>query len=333
GPVSVRQAIWHSINTVTVKALDQVGIETAYEYLLKFGFTTLSNADKVHALALGGLSEGVTMVELNAAMGTIANGGKYVEPILYTKIVDRDNQVILEKIPATHQVISESTATMLTDMMEDVILKGTGRSLKSSFSGMPLAGKTGTTSDDKDFLFAGYTPYYTATIWLGHDQPKRVVATGREHLQIWGKIMNEIHKGLEYKPFNQVTTGYVQTSICKLSGKLPSELCKVDSEYGISTDYFHKNESITQICDLHIERQVCVVSGRVASEYCPKEQIQTQIVVKGQGEGQTCESHTEEVKTPETQLENSGIQEGLSGIHPQDEADRIQNEDFFVPQG
>lgn len=301
----MRRAIWHSINTVTVKALEQLGIDTAYDYLMKFGFTTLSEADKVYALALGGLSEGVTPLELNAAMAAIANGGKYVEPILYTKIVDRDNNVILEKTPKSHTVISESTASMLTDMMEDVIKQGTGRSIASSFRGMPVSGKTGTTTDDKDFLFSGYTPYYTAAIWLGHDEPKRVKATGREHLKIWANIMNDIHQSLPYKEFNKVTTGYVKASICSLSGKAATQLCELDPDHIISTDYFHKDKVISEPCDMHTD--VIVPEEPTIPENPEIPEVPD--VWPEQG------TDNEETKVPEVDL-----------INPDD------NSDFFIPQ-
>ena len=336
GPVSVRQAIWHSINTVTVKTLEKVGIDTAYDYLLKFGFTTLSEADKVYALALGGLSEGVTPIELNAAMGVIANGGTYIEPTLYTKIVDREGNVILEKTPKTHRAISEATASMLTDMMEEVIKRGTGGSLNTTFKGMPLAGKTGTTSDDKDFLFSGFTPYYTATIWLGHDQPKPVIATGREHLKIWGSIMNEIHQGLPYRDFSYTTTGYIETSICAVSSKIPTEWCKQVADNKIVTDYFLKQEVPTQACDQHVASQVCSVSGKLANEYCPPNEVEVQVgeqlYTEAVQQDNLCTIHREEpIGTQEkeegqdiTSEENTNLGEIL---------DAETENDFFIPQG
>ena len=339
GPVSVRQAIWHSINSVTVKTLKEVGINTAYDYLQRFGFTTLSEGDKGYALALGGLSEGVTPLELNAAMAAIANGGTYVEPVLYTKVLDRDGNVILEKKPKTHRVISEATATLLTDMMEDVIKKGTGGSITRTFSGLPVAGKTGTTNDDKDFLFTGYTPYYTATIWLGHDQPKRVAATGREHLKIWGKIMNDIHEDLPYKDFDKVTTGYVKASICTLSGKVPTELCKLDPNHTVTTDYFLKNEVSSEPCDRHIKVQVCTVSGKIANEYCPLETVETKVIVDSKEEEinaeEVCPIHTDPIISEEPIMPEEPItpEEPIIPEEPTTTDDPNEQDDFFIPQG
>ncbi|MEG1828713.1 MAG: PBP1A family penicillin-binding protein [Cellulosilyticaceae bacterium] len=316
GPTTVRKAIWNSMNVVAVKTTNMVGIENAFNYLLNFGFTTLLPTDKVHSLPLGGLTEGVTPMELNAAYAAIANGGTYIEPILYTKIVDRDGNIILENTPESHSVISESTASMLTDMMEGVInvSSSTGYGLNNTFKGMSVAGKTGTTSDDKDLLFSGYTPYYTATIWMGHDEPKRLAASGREHINIWGSIMNEIHDELPPKDFVKVTTGYVKASVCAASGKAPTSLCKLDPNHSITTDYFHKGDVISTPCDVHVEQRVCITSGKIAGEYCPADAVVTSIISKNSSQGNSlCDVHTEfnPVEEPEPEIDTGGNEDNF----------------------
>lgn len=208
GPTSMRKAIYHSMNVLAVKTTaDIVGTDRAYDYLTKFGFTTLVNSDKNYSLPLGGLTYGVTALELNAAYGTIANGGVYVQPIFYTKVVDAEGNVLLDNTTSesiasrSYRVISKEAAELLTDMMQEVVTVGTGKKIKSTFPNMPVAGKTGTTSDSKDLVFAGYTPYYAATIWTGYDQPKTINGAGNYHLTLWGSIMNELHKGLSNKNF------------------------------------------------------------------------------------------------------------------------------------
>ncbi|MDF2594538.1 MAG: penicillin-binding protein family, partial [Clostridia bacterium] len=276
GPTSVRRAIYRSMNVLAVKTLQLVGLDTAYDYLLNFGFTTLSPTDKVYSLPLGGLTEGVTPLELNAAYGAIANDGVYVAPILYTKVLDKDNRVLLDNSSETtalksHPVIKESTAHMLTDMMQEVITVGTGAKLKSTFSGMPIAGKTGTTTDDKDLLFSGYTPYYVATIWTGHDTPKklRYGSTGSYHLDIWGKIMNDIHAEMPYKTFPKVNipnSGISEIEICTLSGKLATELCKADPNHVVKTDFFNSKDAPKEVCDVHVQIEICTISNKLATE-------------------------------------------------------------------
>ncbi|MEG0085246.1 MAG: PBP1A family penicillin-binding protein, partial [Niameybacter sp.] len=278
GPTTVREGIWDSMNILAVKTVDMVGIETAFNYLLNFGFTTLKESDKVYALPLGGLTEGVTPLELNAAYAAIANQGTYTKPVLYTQVLSRDKEVLLDNtVPESHAVIKPSTASMLTDMMEDVVTIGTGGKAAAGMKNMPIAGKTGTTSDNKDFLFAGYTPYYAATVWMGYDRPQSFTA-GSTHLDLWASIMSEIHNQLPRKDFEMVTSGYTKTSICADSGKLPTELCKLVPDHKIVSDYFQKNQAPTDYCDVHVQEQVCSVSGKIATEFCPTDTIVTKVV-------------------------------------------------------
>ncbi len=305
GPTTVREGIWDSMNILAVKAVEMVGIETAYNYLLNFGFTTLSDQDKVYALPLGGITDGVTPLELNAAYAAIANQGSYTKPILYTQVLDRDKQVLLDNsVPETHTVIKASTASMLTDMMEDVIKIGTGGKAGVGLN-MPVAGKTGTTSDNKDFIFAGYTPYYTATVWMGYDRPQPFTNKSA-HLNLWASIMSEIHKNLPKKEFELITTGYTKTSICAASGKIPTELCKLDPEHKIVSDYFQKNHAPTEECDIHVQEQVCTVSGKIATEFCPEETVKTRVVTRTSSSQvkpeDLCDVHTQALVPEEPEL-------------------------------
>ncbi|WP_069997686.1 transglycosylase domain-containing protein [Cellulosilyticum sp. I15G10I2] len=290
GPTSVRRAIYNSMNVLAVKTLQLVGLDTAYDYLLNFGFTTLSPTDKVYSLPLGGLTQGVTSLELNAAYGAVANDGIYIKSILYTKVLDKDGNILLDNsaeatLLKSHPVIKESTAHMLTDMMQEVITAGTGGKLRSTFKSMPIAGKTGTTSDDKDLLFSGYTPYYAATIWTGHDTPKklRYGSTGSYHLDIWGKIMNEIHEGLPYKAFPKVSTsnsGVSEIQICTLSGKLATDLCRADPDHVVKTEFFNSQTAPKEVCDIHVQVDICTISNKIASEFCPIESILKKTVTR-----------------------------------------------------
>ena len=181
GLQSLREGIKQSMNIVAVKTLTQITPQLGFDYLKNFGFTTLVDraeitvagetkiySDIQQPLALGGLTYGVTTEELNASYATIANGGTYIKPKLYTKVLDHDGNVILDNtLPQSRQVIKETTAWLLTDAMEDVVTSGTGTAV--NFGNMAIAGKTGTTSDYNEVWFAGYTPYYTATVWTGYD--------------------------------------------------------------------------------------------------------------------------------------------------------------------
>lgn len=306
GPTTVREAIYNSMNVLAVKTGQLVGIDTAFDYLRNFGFTTITATDKVASLPLGGLTDGVTPLELNAAYAAIANNGTYIEPILFTKVIDKDGNVLLDNTDPsqinTHTVIKESTALLLTDMMQDVIIRGTGSRLRSTFSTMPVAGKTGTTTDDKDLLFSGYTPYYTATVWTGHDTPKRLRYGYSYHLDIWGNIMRDVHEGLEYKKFPKVNvseSGMAEAKICTLSGLLATELCEQDPNHVVKSEFFNKGDIPKDPCNMHIKVRICNESHKIATEFCPADRVTEKSITKQKGEtetpglpAETCDIHT-----------------------------------------
>lgn len=275
---SVRTAIKDSMNIIAVKTLTQITPQLGYDYLLNFGFTTLVSAKEVNGqifsditqpLALGGITNGVTNMELNAAYATIANNGTYIKPKLYTKVVDHDGNVILDNTaPETHQVIKESTAYLLTSAMTDVVTSGTGGSV--NFGGMPIAGKTGTTSDYNDVWFSGYTPYYTATTWTGYDNNTKLSSSAEKNLAktMWRAVMSRIHEELPAKSFN-TPSGIVTATVCSRSGKLPIPgLCDAT----LTTEYFAEGTVPETTCDVHYQGTLCAYSGLPACMDCPFKQ-------------------------------------------------------------
>ncbi len=273
GPTTVRQGIWHSMNVLAVKTFMMVGADTAYQYLLDFGFTTIDERDKAATTALGGLTQGVSVLEQTAAYATIANGGTYYEPMFYTVVYDHDGNVLLDNSDQeTHRVLKETTAFLLTDMMRDVITKGTGT--QAAISGMNVAGKTGTTNDTVDLTFYGYTPYYTAGIWMGYDSQKEIVNANNAHLRIWSSVMSQIHydKGLKNKEFEK-PDGLTTRSICSASGMTPSSLCSSDYYgYGATSDYVttdFKGGTSSGTCNVHKSYTICSETGKLAGANCP----------------------------------------------------------------
>lgn len=281
GLVTLRKGIYDSMNIVTVKTLAEVTPKVGYEYLKKLGFTTLVESrteadgrvvsDINLPMALGGLTDGVTNLELTAAFAAIANKGVYIEPVFYTKVLDHNGKVLLEKEPRKEQVMKESTAWLLTSAMEDVVNIGTGTNLKLKEINMPIAGKTGSTSDYNDLWFSGYSPYYTATIWAGFDN-NRTMSDRTFNRVIWRTIMERIHieKGLEKQSFTMPST-IVAAKICTKSGKLAVEgLC--DQYIGgncVRVEYFAKGTEPTEKCDVHVKATICTESSALATEYCP----------------------------------------------------------------
>lgn len=269
GFTTLREAITNSVNIVTVKTLTEIGTDLGLSYLKDFGFTTMTDDDNNQALALGGITKGVTNLELTAAYATVANGGTYTKPRFYTKILDHDGNVLIDNSPQTHGVLKESTAWLLTNAMQDVVAKGTGRSV--NFSNMAIAGKTGTTTKNRDALFAGYTPYYTCVVWGGFDDntPQNSGTTSYPK-NIWRATMSRIHEGLEYQDFtmpNDITTA----TVCRKSGKLVVEgICTGDPRGSMAeTEYFAEGTVPTEYCDHHASATICLESGMIATEFCP----------------------------------------------------------------
>lgn len=240
GNITIRKAIEQSVNVVAVKTLTEVTPRAGYNQLLNFGFTTLVDKEEINGkvytdisqpLALGGITHGVTNLELTAAYASLANGGIYNSPSFYTTVTDTDGNIILESQPDTHETVKDSTAYLLTSAMEDVVNKGTGTALK--LGNMPVAGKTGTTSDYNDVWFAGYTPYYTATVWAGYDGNQKLAKTGTYrtyHKTLWQKIMKRIHEDLPPLDF-QIPASVEKATICKKSGLLAGSHCSSLTEY------------------------------------------------------------------------------------------------------
>lgn len=275
GLCTLRYGIEQSLNIVTVKTLTQITPQLGFDYLLDFGFTTLVErretddgtvfSDIQQATALGGLTDGVTNLELNAAYAAIANGGTYIKPTMFTKIIDHDGNVLIDNSePESHKVIKETTAFLLTDAMVDVVTKGTGTAV--NFKNMSIAGKTGTTTKNKDVWFAGYTPYYTATTWAGYDN-NAVLSKAETSLakSLWRQVMSRIHEDLPNKKFEK-PSGIVTGTVCSKSGKLPiAGVCD-----GVrATEYFAEGTLPTEYCDVHFQGMVCQATGKTAVSTCP----------------------------------------------------------------
>jgi len=279
GFTTIREGIQDSVNIVAVKTLTDLGIDTGFQYLQNFGFTTLSDKDKTQALALGGITNGVTNVELTAGYATIANKGTYTKPRFYTKILDHDGNILIDNTPQTHTVTKDTTAWLLTSAMEDVLTKGTGT--PAHFNGMAQAGKSGTTSNERDAWFAGYTPYYTCVVWGGYDDNAELSYATYPKL-LWKAVMSQINANLPYEDFTQ-PDGIVSASVCKESGKLAvAGICDADSRGSqIESEYFAKGTAPTDYCDHHVSVTVDTRTGAVAAADCPPEYQSKSIYIVG----------------------------------------------------
>lgn len=282
GLTTIREAITNSINVVTVKCLTDITPRTGFNYAEKFGISTLYDdtaLDVRQPLALGGITDGVVNLELTEAYAVIAGGGQYRKPKFYTKIEDQQGNIVIDNSPVSTTVLKESTAFLLTSAMEDVITSGTGTGI--DLGKMPVAGKTGTTSDYRDVWFSGFTPYYTCSVWGGYDNHEILDNGGifhSYHKKLWNAIMTRIHKDLPAKEF-KMPEGIEKASICKKSGKLAVKgLCDADPRGSqIITEYFAKGTAPKDKCDTHYAVEVCAENGKKASVTCTKK---TKVCIK-----------------------------------------------------
>lgn len=258
GTVTMREAIVHSYNIPAVKCMIEITPELGVKYLEKYGFTSIITepteinggiyTDVNAATAIGGITKGVSNLELTAAYAAIANNGTYIKPVFYTKILDSDGNVIIDNTPEKTTVIKPSTAYLLTSAMEDVIKEGTGTRLQ--LDGMHVAGKTGTTDDYRDLWFSGFTPYYTCSVWAGYDDNTVLPSgTSRTYQQtLWKKIMQRIHNDLPDTEFKMPST-VEKASICTKTGLLATSSCPS------VTEYFDTEQLPTKYCSGHYTRR------------------------------------------------------------------------------
>jgi penicillin-binding protein 1A len=286
GLMTVREALYRSQNIPAVKVLSQITPQVGFNYLEKFGISTLvspkkainGSHDVVQSLALGGMTKGVKNIDMTAAYAAIANEGVYTKPIYYTKVCDSNGNLLIDNSATeTHTVLKKTTAWLLTNAMESVVKQGTATA--AALDNQPVAGKTGTTQTDTDKWFCAFTPYYTASIWIGYDDNSKVLPASIDHRKIWKNIMAAIHEDLPTGEFTQ-PDGIVELQVCAQSGKLPvAGLCDCDPRGSqIITEYFSTDNQPKESCDTHVKVAICNDSGQVASINCPH--ITTRIYVK-----------------------------------------------------
>jgi penicillin-binding protein 1A len=286
GLTTVREAIQHSLNVVAVKIVQDIGLSRSADYLKRFGLTSIvtegnTNDMGLGSMALGGLTKGVKPMEMAAAYAVFPNKGVYNKPISFTKIYDKDGNLIYENKPKKERVISEQVAYLMVDIMQGVVHGGTGGN--AALSNMPVGGKTGTTTNNLDAWFVGYTPYYTTAVWMGHDEPKNLHFTGGNYpAMLWKNIMTNIHKDLPTKSF-EMPSGLTAVAICSESGKRPSELCALDPRGStIRTETFIKGTepAVEDVCDIHVVRDIDISTGKLATPYCPSSLVQSKVFIQ-----------------------------------------------------
>jgi len=262
---SLAFAIINSSNTCAVRTLDLVGAAASYDWMTnKLGFTTLVPSDMDRGpLGLGGLTYGVTTVEMAAAYAAFANNGIYTTPRTFTRIEDKNGQLVLENHNTSWAAMSEETVFTINDLLKKVVSTGTGTAAK--FQGMTIAGKTGTTTNNYDRYFVGYTPYYCAAVWIGYDYMENISASGNPAAMLWNKVMSVVHEGLENKDFIGLTAAdMTSATVCTKSGMLATDLCTACGH--VQTVLMPEEQVPTEECTVHVTYQVCVHTDAEGNE-------------------------------------------------------------------
>ena len=259
GPTTIRAAIAQSINVVAVKCITEITPRVGYEYAKSMGISSLYETydtgteiltDIIQPLALGGITEGVTNLELCGAYACIANLGQYIKPRFYTQVLDQYGNVVLDNSsPVSSTAMKSSTAYLLTDAMKDVVSDPQGTAYGLIDLGyMPVAGKTGTTSSYKDIWFAGFTPYYTCCVWGGYDNNDDLPNAGIYHTYnktLWSSIMSRIHANLPVSSF-RAPDDVVTVNICK-----SSNLAAIPGVCNSYAEKFAVGTQPQQYCNVH----------------------------------------------------------------------------------
>ncbi len=301
GLVPANQAVFQSKNTCAVRVVDMLTSRYVYDYITQnYGLSTLvdgvttasgtvlSDVDRA-PLALGGMTYGVTVRDMTSAYCTFANNGVYNESRTYLKVLDSEGNIILSNDNNSTVLLKESTAVIMTKMLQDVVLQGTAARASVTLDAyIPMAAKTGTTTETKDLYFVGYTPYYTAAVWCGYDQPKTLRFSTEASMSVWNVVMTRVHQkyidqvknGEEIRTFAD-SSRVVEVEICRDSGLLPCSYCSLDLRGDrIVKSYFDRDHVPTATCNCHVPVRYCTESNCVAGEGCPDKHVKIVSLVK-----------------------------------------------------
>ncbi len=274
GLYTMRKSLEQSVNVNAVKIFSEIGVEASVSFLKKCGITSVVESGSVNdmnaaALALGGMSHGISPLEMAAGYGTFASQGYYTKPIAYTKVTNKRGEVILEKETDKEQVMDEGVAFIVSDMLHSTVTNGIAGA--AAIGTQPVAGKTGTTTDNYDAWFVGYTPQYAASVWIGNDINIELSQGSTAASKLWSKIMKQVHAGLETGSFPAPPSDIISVAIDTTSGRLPSELSALDTRPGgtVRNEYFIKGTEPTTVDNIHVAAYICNDSGELATPYCP----------------------------------------------------------------
>lgn len=286
GNITPREAVTYSKNVASVITADKIGLKTAIAYGEDLGLKYNSvSKTSIAALSLGQFNnspndrDGGNTYILANAFGTFGNDGLYTKPVLYTKVVDASGKILLENnTPEQKEVFSPQTAYIMYDILKGPVTYYNGTSAK--WGDMPVAGKTGTTSDSKDLWFAGLSPYLSGSVWIGYDNPTKLIGSSSGCAAIWGKIMAKAHEGLEVTDVEE-PNDIVRVSVCKDSGKLATDLCRQDPRGNrVYDELFTEETEPTSYCNAHIRANVNIFNNKLATPGTPSLLTKSKIFVR-----------------------------------------------------
>lgn len=287
GFISPRDAITWSKNIASVITEDKIGLKTGVAYGEKLGikYNDVSESS-MSSVALGEHNnnpldlDGGNPLILASAFGSFGNSGNRSEPVFYTKVEDSTGKVLLEGKSEQIPVFSPQTAYIMYDILKGPVAKFDGG--RARFSDMPVSGKTGTSNEVTDWWFSGLTPYYSGSVWIGYDNKTKMTYDGYSSAAatLWGKIMAPAHDGLEVTEL-QEPSGIVHTSVCKDSGKRPTDLCTKDQRGSrVSTEMFIAGTEPSAVCDVHVSAKVNKNTNKLATANTPKGLIEERVFIK-----------------------------------------------------
>ena len=286
GISTLRDGIEQSMNVVTAKLANALGIETCIDSMKNFGISTIVDEGSINdhnlsTVALGGMTNGISPIELAEAYGTFGNDGIKLDTITYTTVVGKDGEVILNNVPNKKQIISENVSFIIRDMMRSGVTRGVSSKaqISDNNAGMPVSGKTGTTSNNYDAWFTGMTPYYVGVTWFGTDYNMPLDQGSIVSAKFWSYVMKNIHEDLPDKEFTK-PSDIVSMKIDTKSGKLPSQLSYLDPRNTVQSEYFLPGTQPTELDDIHVQVEICKESGLLSTEYCPTTLIENKVVTK-----------------------------------------------------
>lgn len=313
GWCSIRDGIVYSMNIIAVRCfMETVGPELAIDYCKRVGITSLTDTDYNASTSLGGITYGVTNLELTGAYNCISNEGKYVKPKFFTKILDHNGKVIYETPYESVQVYQQTSAALLTDALKDSMLPNTlwggvavnSTSTRAHLDNMSCAGKSGTTTNSHDIWFVGFTPYYTAGVWAGYDNNESTLSGQSSfHKDIWKKIMTQVHEGLNDPGFS-MPANIITATVCRKSGKRDNGLCSTDYRgSALYNEYFVSGTEPSEIdlCDKHTSMGIVIppdAGGDTVDSFVPETEPESETLVEQFGPGYYHEGDSNLVPLP-----------------------------------